>query len=96
MDEIKEQALPLASIRKPAVRSCVRAARIIWAVDPWSSRASVIYGRELWEDVARGGGHAGEFFIRPGPPDVMVFEVKPGPQLRRLARTISDLKASHH
>ena len=92
MDEIKEQALPATSIVDPAVGKCVKAARLVWAVDRYTSRASIVYGRELWEDISGGGAHADEFMIRPGPPDVMVFEISARSDLQRLTRAVAALK----
>ena len=92
MDEIKEQALPFGAIRKAAVRKCLKSARLVWAIDRYTNHASVVYGRELWEDISRGGAHAEEFMIRPGPPDVMVFEIDARSDLQRLTAAVRDVK----
>src|SRR5258708_27976997 len=93
MDEIKEQALPFGAIREAAVRKCLKAARLVWAIDRCTNHASVVYGRELWEDISRGGAHADEFLIRPGPPDVMGFEINARSDMQRLTATVTDLKS---
>lgn len=92
MDYLRHQTIPITELERAEVRALVQECSIVWAFDRHLDQFSLFHGKEMLEDIARGGPHATEF----DPQETIVFEIDSSTEeLEFLVAAVTVLKGSH-